>query len=88
MRLTVLFAALTVLAGGCGRTDPAPAAVQPVPTLDPDGQRFDPPAERSEIPPGAWMCDMGTVHYASGDQHDGTCPVCGMTLVQKPPADQ
>jgi transcription initiation factor IIE alpha subunit len=25
---------------------------------------------------------MGTVHYAATEKHDGTCPLCGMALVQ------
>ncbi|MBW2465005.1 MAG: hypothetical protein JRH11_25375, partial [Deltaproteobacteria bacterium] len=44
--------------------------------------RFDPPVEPSKIPDGAWACVMGTVHYASLDQGDGNCPICGMELVQ------
>ena len=48
-----------------------------------EGKRFTPPVDIEEIPAGAWMCDMGTVHYASGEKNDGTCPVCGMDLLQK-----
>ena len=62
----------------------APAPEPPAAsTLSAEGKRFDPPVEKSEIPAGAWMCDMGTVHFAAGEKHD-KCPVCGMKLVQKP----
>ncbi len=44
---------------------------------------YDPPVAKSEIPSGAWMCDMGTVHYARSKKGDGTCPRCNMKLVQK-----
>lgn len=63
----------------CG-TSTAPATDPPEATA---GVRHDPPVDPSEIPDGAWMCDMGTVHYSSADKHDGKCPVCGMDLVQK-----
>jgi hypothetical protein len=47
-----------------------------------DGKRFEPPAEKAQMPDGAWICDMGTVHYARMTPGDGECPVCGMKLVQ------
>lgn len=46
------------------------------------GSRFDPPVSKDRIPAGNWICDMGTVHYASQDHGDGTCPICGMFLVE------
>jgi hypothetical protein len=67
----------------CGET-PAPTLTPATPGISADGQRFDPATVKSEIPSGAWMCDMGTVHYAAGEPKDGKCPVCGMKLVQKP----
>ena len=48
-----------------------------------DGSRFDPAVPVDRVPQGAWMCDMGDVHYASLDQGDGKCPVCGMKLKQQ-----
>ncbi|ACY14292.1 hypothetical protein [Haliangium ochraceum] len=48
-----------------------------------EGTRFDPAVEVAAIPEGAWMCDMGTVHYASMEKGDGKCPVCTMELTQK-----
>ena len=46
-----------------------------------DGTEFDPPVEKEQIPEGAWICDMGTVHYAQMEEGDGTCPLCNMDLV-------
>ncbi len=47
-----------------------------------DGTEFDPPVEKSQIPDGAWICDMGTVHYARMKKGDGKCAKCGMNLVE------
>lgn len=47
------------------------------------GKKFDPPVSKDEIPMGAWMCDMGTVHYARMEKGDGKCPECGMDLTHK-----
>lgn len=47
-----------------------------------EGTRFDPAVEKSMVPTGTWICDMGTVHYASTEHGDGRCPVCGMRLVE------
>ena len=71
---------------GCGTSAPAP---MPVPAevpaaLPAEGKTLYPAVEVSEIPSGAWMCDMGTVHYAAGEKNDGKCPICGMELTQKP----
>lgn len=51
--------------------------------LDESGSQFDPPIEANQVPPDAWFCDMGTVHYASMNEGDGSCPVCGMSLTQQ-----
>ncbi len=52
------------------------------------GTKFDPPVNASQVPDGAWMCDMGgSVHYASMDEGDGKCPTCGMALVHKGAAE-
>ncbi len=48
-----------------------------------EGSRFDPAVTVSQIPDGAWMCDMNGVHYAALDQGDGKCPVCGMKLKKR-----
>ena len=46
-----------------------------------DGKEFDPAVEKSRIPDGTWICDMGTVHWASTEKpEDGKCPVCGMMV--------
>ena len=45
-----------------------------------DGTRFDPPEAKQNMPDGAWICDMGTVHFASMAAGDGKCPICGMSL--------
>ena len=47
-----------------------------------DGTRFDPPVAKDRVPTGTWICDMGTVHYASQEQGDGSCPICGMHLAE------
>ncbi|MBA2662882.1 MAG: efflux RND transporter periplasmic adaptor subunit [Bradymonadaceae bacterium] len=51
------------------------------------GTRFEPPVQASQLPDDVWYCDMGTVHYAQGEQGDATCPVCNMRLVHKAAAD-
>lgn len=48
-----------------------------------EGTKFDPPVKPSDIPDGAWMCDMGTVHFASLEKGSGKCPICGMALKNK-----
>ncbi len=46
-----------------------------------EGKEYDPPVEKARVPGGAWICDMGTVHWASTEKpEDGKCPVCGMQL--------
>jgi glucose/arabinose dehydrogenase len=47
------------------------------------GTEFDPPVKMKQIPDGAWVCDMGTVHYARLEKGDGKCPLCKMDLTQK-----
>ena len=51
-------------------------------TVTAAGGKIAPPARKSDIPDGAWICDMGTVHYARAEKGDGKCPLCGMNLVQ------
>ena len=60
----------------------APADAGGVVTVAADGTQFDPPVELDRIPDGAWICNMGTVHYASLEQGEGTCPICSMELEQ------
>lgn len=62
-----------------GQAAPAKGTVE----VAPGGTKFDPPVKVSQIPVGAWMCDMGTVHYAAREKGDGQCPICGMKLKQK-----
>ncbi len=74
-----------VAASGDGEPT-APPAVQDSGKLvevPKDGKRFDPPVKPEQIPMGAWMCDMGTVHYAAMNKGDGKCPVCSMELKHK-----
>lgn len=49
----------------------------------PEGTRFDPPVRVSQIPPGSWYCDLGTVHYARTARGDAICPVCGLPLSRR-----
>ena len=51
--------------------------------LTAEGVRFEPPVEVDRVPNEAWYCNMGTTHFAALEQGDGSCPVCGMFLVQK-----
>jgi hypothetical protein len=96
---TVAFALIMVaILVGCGQqspttTEPEPAAEHMAPMADvsapemvevtAEGNTFDPPVAKEQIPDGAWFCDMETVHYARAEEGDGLCPVCGMKLVQK-----
>ena len=52
----------------------------PMVEVSAEGSRYEPPVAKSRIPDGAWICDMGTVHYAS--LSEGTCPICNMRLTQ------
>jgi hypothetical protein len=49
-------------------------------TVSKTGQAYKPPVKKAQIPAGAWICDMGTVHYARGEKGDGICPLCKMKL--------
>ena len=51
-------------------------------TVSKAGQAYKPAGKKSQIPPGVWLCDMGTVHYARGEKGDGICPLCKMKLKQ------
>jgi YHS domain-containing protein len=59
--------------------DAAPAG--PMVEVLAEGSRYAPPVEKAQIPEGAWICDMGTVHYAS--LSEGTCPLCNMRLTPR-----
>lgn len=72
-------AAHAVLAAQPERAPAQPASVQ----VAKEGTHFDPPVAASDIPEGAWMCDMGSVHYAALDHGTGECPRCGMKLTKK-----
>ena len=54
-----------------------------------DGKEFDPAVEKQQLPEGAWICDMDTVHFAAMEKpEDGKCPVCGMPLEQNAPSEE
>lgn len=95
-RITLCLFVLLVLSGltffavtGTAQDEPPadePAEVQEdngLIEVSEDGAQLDPPVQADQIPVGAWFCDMGTVHYASLSEGDGSCPVCGMFLKQK-----
>ena len=78
-----------VLLGACEKKESAPQGDAPsgssaakMVTVAPNGTKFDPPVEKSQIPEGTWICDMGSVHYARGEKGDGKCPLCSMDLKQ------
>lgn len=79
---SLILAAMMACGGGAPEAAPTEA---PVASLPADGQRYEPAIDKEEAPEGAWICDMGTVHYARPDKGDGTCPVCGMELVHHEP---
>ena len=99
----VVFVTLIAL-WGCGAAEaPAPEPEPEAPAVDVvteapadlpmvevaiDGTEFDPPVEVAQLPDGVWYCDMGTVHYASVEHGDGTCPLCGMDLVHHVAGEQ
>ncbi len=53
-------------------------------TVSAEGTKFDPPVQKSQVPDGSWICDMGMVHYARSQKGDGICPLCSMKLVAHP----
>ena len=68
-----------------GDTATAPAVAAPAATkveVAAQGSEFKPAVAKDQIPEGAWICDMGTVHYARMEPGDRKCPLCGMALVQ------
>ena len=69
---TATAAAATVTAAPSGPVD-VPAK----------GKRFEPPVQASQLPGGAWYCDMGTVHWAQLEEGSKACPLCKMDLKQK-----
>jgi len=69
-------------------TKVAAAAIEAKVKVTEEGSKFDPPVNSSQIPLGAWMCEMGGVHFASLSPGDGKCPTCGMKLKQKEASDQ
>src|SRR5690606_7557773 len=36
-----------------------------------EGVEFDPPVLPEQLPDDVWYCDMGTVHWAQGEEGDG-----------------
>lgn len=77
---------LTFSAVGCQSASSEPPAATPADgarvEVPAEGKKFDPAVTKEQVPDGAWICDMGTVHYARGEKGDGKCPVCGMMLVE------
>lgn len=71
------------VATGANCTTVAEAPAGPV-ELTAEGGALEPPVAVERIPAGGWYCDMGTVHYARLEHGDGTCPLCGMSLRQRP----
>lgn len=51
--------------------------------LSKEGTELDPAVPKARISDGAWICDMGTVHYGRTEKGDGVCTLCGMPLTQK-----
>lgn len=77
-----VLALLGLAACGANPTStPSPEPAAAVSALPAEGKRYDPAIDPSDVSAGAWMCDMGTVHYAA--PHAGECPVCGMKLTEK-----
>ena len=37
-----------------------------------EGTKYEPAVKKEQIPDGAWMCDMGTVHFAASEKGKGT----------------
>lgn len=48
-----------------------------------DGVEFAPPVQITQLPDDVWYCDMGTVHWAQGEEKDKRCPLCNMFLTHK-----
>lgn len=87
MRIATLSFLLFLTACGGSETPavpdaPAPADL-PMVEVTAEGANLDPAAELSQIPDGAYYCDMGTSHYARSEKGDNTCPRCGMDLKHK-----
>lgn len=53
-----------------------------------EGAPFEPAIQKDQLPDGVYYCDMGTVHYARGEQGDNRCPLCNMMLTYKRPAGE
>ena len=72
------------MAGGCKKDDEskgAGKAAAEMVVVTKEGTKLDPAVPKARIPDGAWMCDMGTVHFAKTEK--GTCDLCGMPLTLK-----
>jgi hypothetical protein len=89
-----MLAVMAGLALGCGAqtaeepevVEATEAVVEAEPVLElvevaAEGSEFDPAVDPAQIPDGAFYCPMETVHFASLEA--GTCPTCGMDLVEK-----
>ncbi len=78
----VLIAMVLTACGGETEKPATPAPAGDLIEVTDDGANIEPPAEKASLPEGAWICDMGTVHYARAKKGDGACPRCGMNLVE------
>ena len=74
----------TEMADPSGHANHAPGEPLPKVEVSAEGAEFDPPVQAEQLPDDVWYCDMGTVHYARGEEGDGTCPLCNMKLKHKP----
>ncbi|MCP4901301.1 MAG: hypothetical protein GY906_30395 [bacterium] len=94
MSRVLMLALVTGLALGCGAQTAEQPAEEPVVEavevvedvvefveVVAEGSAFDPPVAVAQIPEGVFYCPMETVHFASLE--GGTCPTCGMDLVEK-----
>ena len=83
--LSAVLLCAALFTAGCAKQEPvkaAGAAVAAAPMVEvaAEGTNFEPPVAKSQIPAGAWYCDMGTVHFARTEEGDGKCPRCSMKL--------
>lgn len=80
--IQIAFLSAALLLPACSSEDSPAPEQEPSQAVEvaENGTRFDPPEAKENMPDGAWICDMGTVHFASVSAGDGKCPICGMSL--------
>lgn len=93
----VIFAVMALVACDSKKeaADQAASAAESVPaqadglvSVPAEGVPFEPAIQKSQLPDGVYYCDMGTVHYARGEQGDNKCPLCNMMLTYKKPSGE